>query len=197
MKILPIVEGEGDLAAVPALLRHVLNANNRFDVELLRPHRRGEWPSVKRQFDRYFQVAALEGSPILWVMDFDCDECHSVDDERAWAMREAQRINPDVPLEVCFMVLEFESLFLADEATVRKVFSDIPAHVAFPTDPERVRDAKGWLSTARPTGAAYKPTIHQARLAAQVDIQALRQKSPSFCRFEESVLRLVPQGDFQ
>src|SRR5262249_1780917 len=86
---------------------------------------------------------------------------------------------------------EFETIFLADEATTRQVFDDIPVSLSFPADPERIRDAKGWLSQARPKGSAYKPTQHQQRLAAQVDLGTLRAKSPSFQRFEEAVLRLI------
>ena len=197
MKLLPIVEGEGDLAAVPALVRHVLAAHERFDVELLPAQRRGEWPKVKRQFDRYFQAAALERAPVLWILDFDCDECVSVNDERSWAAERARVHDPGIPFDICFMVKEFETLFLADEHTTRAAFPDIPADLPFPMDPEAIRDAKGWLSWARPKGAAYKPTMHQAKLASQVDIKALRERSPSFIRFEQSLLGLLKSGAVQ
>jgi hypothetical protein len=191
MKLLPVVEGEGDMKAVPALIRNVLSFHTRFDVEILTPHRRGEWPAVKRQFDRYFQVACVEQAPIIWVMDFDCEECISEEAETRWALDRAKSLGSPVPLEICFMVKEFESLFLADEETTRRVLADIPADVPFPSNPESVRDAKGWLSTARPKGSAYKPTIHQEKLAVQLNINSLRARSDSFARFENALLRLV------
>jgi len=195
MKLLPIVEGDGELTAAPAMIRHVLNAHQRFDVELLKPHRRGEWPKVKKEFDRFFEVATLESAPILWILDFDCEECVSVEEETAWATQRAAKIRDDIPLEMCFMVKEFETLFLADEATTRSTFGDIPESFKFPADPEIVRDAKGFLSNARPSGSTYKPTMHQAKLASQLNLTTLRERSASFRRFEESLLRLVnPSG---
>lgn len=191
MDLLTIVEGDGEIAAVPALVRQVLTVHHRYDVSILKPHRRGEWPKAKKEFDRFFEVAMIEGAPILWVLDFDCDECLSVEDEVSWALDRARRIRNDVHFEMCFMVKEFESLFLADEGTTRSVFPDIPESFHFPADPEAVRDAKGWLAAARPSGSTYKPTMHQAKIAAQLNVAVLRERSPSFARFETSLLRLV------
>jgi hypothetical protein len=130
-RILPIVEGDGDMLAVPELIR---------------------------------RVAADQG---------------------------AARLARAVPVEFVFMVQEFETLFLADSETTRHVFPDIPSTSAFPEDPERIRDAKGWLSQARPKGSAYKPTQHQQKLTARVDLARLRVRSPSFVQFEAAVTALL------
>jgi hypothetical protein len=155
-RILPIVEGDGDMKAVP--------------------------------------VALLERAPILWVMDYDCKECTDEARDVIALKKRARDIARSVPVEFVFMVQEFESLFLADEATTRKVFPDIPSTTAFPSHPESERDAKGWLSRARPKGLAYKPTQHQAKLAAQVNMNRLRDRSPSFVRFEAAVTSLLCQS---
>jgi len=91
-RLLPIVEGYGDLAAVPLLIRRVLHElHGRCDVDVLPPQRRGEWPRVKQDFARFFLSARLENAPILWVLDFDCADCIDVDAERNWALAEAAK----------------------------------------------------------------------------------------------------------
>ena len=196
MRLLPVVEGHGDLAAVPLLVRRVLHElHNRFDVELLPAQRRGEWPKVKREFDRYFQAATLERAAILWVLDFDCDDCIDVDSERAWALERAARLDPKTPIELVFLVKEFESLFLWDDSALRSAFGELAVDVSVPANPEQVRDAKGCVSLMLPKGRAYKPTTDQARIVSRLDLAILSECSPSFTRFLRAVESLCqPQG---
>lgn len=191
IKILPIVEGDGDLAAVPELIRRVAHAQGRYDVNVLRPHKRGDIPKVKSRFDDFLQIALLESAPILWVLDFDCEDCLDPAAYRREFMERAAKLKGQTPVEFVFMVQEFETLFLADHETTRSVFADIPTAKIFPANPESVRDAKGWISEARPKGSAYKPTQHQQRIAAQVNLDRLRVRSASFRRFEEAVSLLL------
>lgn len=189
--ILPIVEGKGDSQAVPELIRRVLHDHQLFDFRILQPHERGDLPTIKPRFESFFQTAIKEGALIFLVLDFDCDFCESAPDERQGLIDRAHATRPDQPFEVCFMVREYESLFLCDETTTRRVFDDIPARLAFPDNPESVRDAKNWLSKARPKGSAYKPVMHQQKLTAQLDLARLRAHSPSFRDFEFSLLKLI------
>jgi hypothetical protein len=190
--ILTIVEGDGDLAAVPMLVRRILHETLQvYDVQVLRPQKRGEWPRVKREFDRFYQVARLDAAPILWVLDFDCDDCVDVEAESRWARERARELDPAGRLELAFMVKEYESLFLAEQSCVRKSFSSLPADAKFPADPERVRDAKGWISENLPKGVAYKPAVDQARLTAMLDLTRLAERSPSFVRFQNCIKNLL------
>jgi hypothetical protein len=190
-RLLPVVEGEGDLYAVPELVRRIAHDHGHYDIKLCHPQRRGDLPKVLGRFEDYFRTALLEGCPILWVMDYDCRDCA---DQAAHVRELSRRARPlarGTAFEFVFIVREFESLFLADHETTRDVFGDIDPTHAFPEHPESVRDAKGWLSAARPKGSAYKETTHQQRLAARVDLDRLRQRSPSFVRLESAVDRLL------
>lgn len=191
MHILPIVEGEGDEAAVPTLIRRITAAQERFDVNVSRAHRRGDLPKVLRRFDDYLQAALLEESPILWVLDYDCADCTDHVRHAKELKARAKPIAGQHPVEFVFMVQEYETLFLADEETTRQVFPDIAAAVKFPANPELIRGAKEWLSEARPKGSNYKPMQHHAKLSAQMDLDRLRQRSASFVRFEKAVLKLI------
>lgn len=191
-RLLTIVEGDGDLKAVPVLIRRLLHeVHARFDVQQLPPQKRGEWPRVKRDFERFYLSARLENAPILWVLDFDCDQCVDPRVERAWLQGEARRIDPMGVIDVVFMVKEFESIFLWDETCLRRTFPDFQNNIDLPENPELVRDAKGWISRALPKGRSYKPTTDQARMAATIELGQLRTVSPSIQRLEKSLLRLV------
>lgn len=191
MQILPIVEGDGDIAAVPELIRRVAFDHGKFDIQIGRPHKRGDLPKVLGRFDDFLLTALLDQSPVLWVLDYDCEFCDDQSKHTSELARRASALAGSVPVEFVFMVKEFETLFLADEATTRLVFPDIPTDLQFPPNPDRIRDAKGWLSAARPKGSAYKATSHQKRITAQLDLVRLRQASESFRRFESAVLRLL------
>ena len=137
------------MAAVPELIRRVAHDKERFDIEIPRPHKRGDLPKVLARFDDYLKTALLEDLPIIWVLDYDCDTCVDVVTDTARLNARAANLTGNVPVEFVFMVKEFETLFLADVPTTRGVFSDIPVDIAFPDVPEGVRDAKG-RHAARP-----------------------------------------------
>lgn len=190
-RILPIVEGDGDTTAVPALVRRIAEARGIYDLQLLPAHKRGELPAVRRHFDAYLGAALKYETPILWVMDYDCDQCHAVEDDLADLRLRTQQAYTRHPVEFALMVKEFESLFLCDHESTHQLFPDIPAKTPWPVDAETVRGAKEWISKARPKGLAYKETVHQVKLVHQLDLDRLRERSPSFQRFEQAVLRLL------
>ncbi len=190
-RLLAIVEGEGDERAVPVLLRRILHAHQRFDVEVLHPQRRGELPKVKANFSRFFGAAILEDAAILCVLDFDCADCIDVITAESDMRLEAAKLRPKQLFDACFIVKEFESLFLWDAEATRQALALIPESKEFPSQPESIRDAKGWLSDAQPSGAAYKPTAHQAKVTAQLNLEKLALCSPSYQRLEAAVLKLT------
>lgn len=189
--LLPIVEGHGDIEAVPVLIRRILEHHNHFDVTILRPHKRGDLPKIKANFDKCFKMAIKEKAAIIWIIDFDCADCDCVAEEADQLYQKANAIHAEWPFRVAFMVKEFETLFLSEPDATRSVLKEISKTTVFPEDPEAIRDAKGWLSRAMPSGYTYKETIHQAKLAAVVDLTRLKHNSASYRHLEKSVLALV------
>jgi hypothetical protein len=191
-RILPIVEGYGELAAVPLLMRRVLQElHGRFDVEVLSAQRRGECLKVKREFERYYLSARLEQASILWVLDYDCEECTDWKSDREWMLDAARRLDPSGLVDIAFMVQEFESIFLWDLAHLVSAYGEAGMSTGLPIDPESVRDAKGFISRMLPKGRVYKPMADQARITKRLDLDSLRARSPSLQRFEQALLRLV------
>ena len=189
--LLPIVEGHGDIQAVPVLIRRILEHHKHFDVAVLLPHKRGDLPKIKENFDNCFKMAIKENAAIIWIIDFDCATCDCVAEEAAHLYQKANTIHAGWPFKVAFMVKEFETLFLSEPDATRSVLKEIPKTTAFPEHPETIRGAKEWLSRAMPSGYAYKETVHQAKLAAAVDFDCLRESSASYRHLEKSILSLV------
>lgn len=186
-----IVEGDGDARAMPVLVRRILHYHGHYHIQLPQPHKRGELPKVKRRFQDYLETAIFEGHPVLCVLDFDCDTCVDVLAEERALVDQASSLRPDHPFAACFLVKEYESLFLTDIDCIRKNFLQVRVNHAFPSDPESVRDAKGEISRSLQTGWAYKPTVHQVKLSSTVNLNLLRERSPSFKRLEQAVLQLA------
>ena len=191
-KILPIVEGDGDLKAVPELLRRVLHERlERYDVQVLPAQKRNELPKVRQEFRRYYLTALKEDAPILWVLDFDCVDCIDHAREREELLSQARAIDPRGRLEIVFMVKEFESLFLHDASVLQAAFPEFDDELELPAHPEAIRGAKEWISKNLPKGHAYKPTVDQVRLCAKLNLARLQQTSNSYARFEMAVANLL------
>lgn len=191
-RLLPIVEGHGEIPAVPILIRNILAAQGIHDVQPLPARRHGEYATVTRKFDNIFLAAVKEGAPILWVMDFDSKDYDCPVKEAHILLTRAETLRPGWPIKIAFLVKEYETLFLIDEAATRKIFPDIPSQTLFPTNPESIRGAKEWLSKARPSqGSAYKETVHQAKITAHLNLDLLRTRSADFAHLERAVVELA------
>lgn len=189
--LLAIVEGKADADAVPVLIRRILEHRQIFDFKLLPVQRRGEYPSVAKHFDNYFLAAIKEKAPILWIMDFDAKGYDCPYREATALVARAEALRPGWPIRIAFLTKEYETLFLHDENATRAVFSDIPKQVAFPAQPETIRGAKEWLSAQRPSGMAYKETVHQQKITAHLNFDTLRERSADFAHLERAILQLI------
>jgi hypothetical protein len=56
-QIIPIVEGDGDVDAVPLLLRRILAYNQRWDWKVGRPKRVGDYSALRKNLDSFLQRA--------------------------------------------------------------------------------------------------------------------------------------------
>lgn len=177
-RLLPIVEGQGDAAAVPVLIRRIATAHEIHNINILTPHRRGDLPKIRTRLSDFLSAARMERAQVLWVLDYDGQDCLDVTADLIKLSASAKQLAPDLDIRFSFMVKEFESLFLADEVATRAMFKDIPSNVAFPGKPEDVRGAKEWLSKARPKGLAYKETTHQEKLTLSLTLQSCASVRP-------------------
>ena len=178
MVVQPIVEGQGDEAATPILLRRLAAAAEAWNVQIARPHRRRRNQlSRMADFQNAVRVALLTpdctGVLILFDADDDCPrEC--APEFEAWA-REASR---DVPSAVVMANHEYEAWFLASMKSLRET-RHVRADAVDHPEPERPRDAKEEMKK-RMEGGRYLETAHQAPLTASLDLAAAYRHCRSF-----------------
>jgi len=179
MMIQPIVEGQGEVAAVPLLLRRLRDEAQAWGLEVARPHRRRRTELVKKDsLQTAVRLAALGqdcvGILVLFDADDDCPKDLAPTLDR-WA-REAARGTP------CTVVLanrEYEAWFLASIETLRGNTAILPDAISHPS-PESPRDAKGELDLRMPYGASYSASVDQASLTAFLNLASTYRHCRSF-----------------
>jgi len=180
----PIVEGHGEIAALPILLRRIAaDVTPPFTVEVNPPIRvkSGSFLNDPIYFSRYVNLAAAKASmhqgSVLILLDSE-DDCPAKLGPELLAR--AQQVRPDVPCLVILAYREFETWFLASASSLC-CRNGLPEHLSPPFNPEGIRDAKGWLSDRMTGGLSYDPVSHQAAFPAALDMQEARC-NPSFNR---------------
>jgi hypothetical protein len=191
LKIYPIVEGHGEVTAVPVLLRRLVHDHAHcYQVQIGAPLRRTE-SAFRREAD-------VQNSVRLALAQEDCAGilllCDGEDDcpvERgaqigAWA----RNVADGVPLEVVIAYREYETWFLSAIESLRG-HCNIALDAAPQVNPEARRDAKGTLEEYMRRGASYSPAIHQARLSAVFDLAVAHRRNRSFRKFAKAVGNLL------
>lgn len=191
MKIYAVVEGEGEVSAVPVLLRRLVHDEAQcYAVQVGAPVRRKQYEFHREAtIQKAVRLAVLqpECAAVLVLFDGE-DDCPAElgAQVRTWAQAAAG----SVPCEVVVAYREYETWFLAALESLRgkcRIAHDAVA----PADPEAKRDAKGELELFMPRGASYAPTIHQQRLSAALDLALAHRRSRSFRKLTKAVGALL------
>jgi hypothetical protein len=202
-KIVPFVEGQGDIQAVPILARRVLaaTATEKFgssSVHFLDAWRVGHLhkllASDGAEWFRLLNAAARTGaSGVLLVLDGDrlAEKCPGEVARSLAASAKSCGAGAKFSLSVVFAMQEIESWYIPDaQALIERASPHAKISLPKGNLETGVRDAKGWLSKNMVGG--YKPTIHQSEFARSLDIQKVRsQNLRSFRRFEHAVTELI------
>jgi len=190
MRIACIVEGHGEVEAVPVLIRRIAaSLEPSAFPEIPHPMRVPASTLVRNgELERAAEFAARRcgaDGAILVLLDCD-DECPA---ELGPALvRRAVTARTDRRIAVVIAKREYETWFLAAAASLRGR-RGLPRDLSAPRDPESIRDAKGWLAD-RMAGGIYSPTTDQAALSASFDLQAARV-SDSFDKLFREIAALV------
>jgi hypothetical protein len=181
--IVPIVEGHGEVEALPVLIRRIFGAFRAGVSPVINPPSRvkaGAFLQDREYFHKYVALAAAkaaQGDGLVLIL-LDCeDHCPGILGPRL--LTEAQAVRADIKFAVALAHREYETWFLAAAASLRGCLG-LPAQLAPPANPESIRGAKEWLGRHMPV--RYDPIIHQVRFTAQFDLHKARAV-PSFDRF--------------
>lgn len=191
MKLVSIVEGDGEVEAVPVLLRRLCAViAPSSSVEILKMIRLPRTKlRVAGELERAVELAARKSQPrgaVLVLMDAD-DDCPL---ELAGAISaRIQGVYSQVPKGIVLAKREFEAWFLAAAESLAG-HRGLPPDLVPPRDPEAVSGAKEWLSRAMGAVRSYRETLDQPALAARMDLGQARA-CRSFRKLESELKRLL------
>jgi hypothetical protein len=176
-----IVEGDGEVAALPVLLRRIgqwLSPETQFEVESPIRVKRDRFLNREGEFKRMLELAALKCGPNGWVLVLlDADDDCPVTLSRTIAAR-AQCIIPHCSISIVLANREYETWFIAAAASLNgyRGFSFAEQNVR---EPEAIRGAKEWMS-ARMRSGKYREVAEQPAFSARIDLRQALENSRSF-----------------
>ncbi|MBN9525183.1 MAG: DUF4276 family protein [Alphaproteobacteria bacterium] len=187
-RLFPIVEGHGEVEAVPVLLRRLVSHRGVTVAPAFR------LPRTKmtdcQEFRSAIAYGALKAGPaggVLVILDADDDPACRIG---PMLLDIARTMARDCPVGLVAAEREFEAWLLASALSLRghrRVRDDaVP-----PANPEAIRDAKGYLSAnILLPDKPYAPTVDQAALTSWLD-PSLARSCSSFLKLERDVERLL------
>lgn len=176
-----IVEGDGEVRALPVLLRRLAAwLSPELWIDVLHPiqTRRDRFLNRPEEFRRMLLLAAAKCGDSGWILillDAD-DDCPA--QLGAKVLEDAQQIVPHRRISVVIANREYEAWFIAAAASLdgKRGFSFAGQE---PIDPEINRDAKGWIKKHKRDGR-YDVNTDQPAFSQLIDLEQACRNSRSF-----------------
>jgi hypothetical protein len=192
--IVPIVEGYGEVAAVPALLRKILGQATRYDIQVARPKNANGRGNLTKEggLERFIRYAWMERDcgAILILIDSE-GEC-PLDLAKALSKR-VNDMGVVYPVVIVIAHSMYEAWFLASMATISG-HSGLPADLQTPADSELIGNPKAWINEHFLGGRAYKETQDQEAMTHLIDLD-LARNARSFRRLLHAIGQAVDAID--
>ena len=193
IKIGCIVEGHGEVEAVPILIRRVA-AHHYPELTTVIP------PPIRIPRNKVFKAGELERAvglavrsigrqgAVFILLDSD-DDCPA--ELGPALLRRISQVFRHAPIAVVLAKHEFEAWFLAAAESLqgrRGLRNDLHP----PSDPETIRGAKEWLTYRMEGSRTYSEMDDQPALTALFDIEQARQ-ADSFDKCYRDIVRLLSE----
>jgi hypothetical protein len=192
----PIVEGPGDVKAIPVLLRKILwDYLNCYYIGVGFPKNAGGRGGLDKTggIERFITYASITPDCEAILVLVDSDEDCALDWVK-WACDRCRAIGLSVPIAVVCAVREYEAWFLASLDSIRGT-GKLADDIQFLGNPESTGGAKEWFTQQMPPGSAYKETSDQASYSSQIDVPLAMNNSRSFKRLCHAVEELQSAMD--
>jgi hypothetical protein len=180
MILQPIVEGHGEVDAIPALLRRFVQESGLYEIRVARAIRSHRADLAREDsLQKVIEVARLGGAEGI-LITFDSDDDCPVDLAQqigAWAKKHA---NP-LACEVAIAEREYEAWFLGSIESLRGT-RGIALDAVSEAAPEAVRGAKAKLEKKMLAGRFYSERADQIALTVQLDLAQSYRTCRSFRR---------------
>ena len=191
MVIVPIVEGQGEVQAVPNLLHRIvafIAPDALLQVSAPIRVKAGSFLQDDEYFRRHLLLAGAKAAQrqgyvlILLDCEDDCPARLGPD-----LLRRASAVRNDVRVIVCLAHREYETWFLTAAFSLRGCCG-LSHQLTPPAALEAHRGAKEWLSRHMPY--PYDPVQHQLELTRTMDLEQAQQNQ-SFRRLVRTMRSLV------
>jgi hypothetical protein len=190
VKVGVVVEGHGEVKAVPVLFRRIgFDIDPSVNLQVLPPIRRPRDSLVNKpgELEDAVALAALKTRPrggVFVLLDRD-DACPK--ELAPSLLARAKSAGMGLPVSVIIPQREFEGWFLVAAQSLRGK-RGLPPDLLPPSNPEEIRGAKEWLRE-RMRGRVYSEVVDQPALAALFDLnQARASRSFDKCYRELQLL---------
>ena len=195
ISIASIVEGHGEVQALPVLLRRMSEwISPDVSIAVLTPIRvqRDRFLNREEEFRRQLQLAAAKSGETGWVLilldaDDDCPASFA-----AGVLQRAQECIPHRRVSVVLAKREYEAWFIAAARSLDGA-RGFRWRENDEVDAELPRDAKGWMGHRMGAGG-YREVIDQPAFTARFDLQQAFNRSRSFRKLSKE-WRLHVQGN--
>ena len=196
MIVQTVVEGVGEVQAIPVLFRRLAGVAGVHDLQIATPIRYSRHDIVAGLgAERAASLARSRGAVSLVVV-FDADDDCPVEVARAVAEHFASAA-PDLAIWVVVADREYEAWFLGAIDSLRGrrgILADVDSHA----DPESPRDAKGELTQRMDGSRAYLPRVDQPAFTALFAMDSAYRTCRSFRRMAKVFGELagLPDGEW-
>ena len=186
MAVAPIVEGQGDEAAVRLLLQRVWTELLGGEyLEVVKPIRRSRGLLLGQDsgdLEKSIRFALLKleqygGGLVLILIDAE-DDCATYGPLGPLILQRALKLRSDIDIAVVIANVMYETWFVAAASSLTD-YLDLPDEASIPANPEEERAGKGWIKQRIKSGK-YSETADQSALTAKMDLALCRSRSPSF-----------------
>ena len=191
--LLPLVEGQSEVAGLPILLRRLLALLDHPSVQVARPFRIHR---TKIKQDGEIERAIVQGlrsrkavTGIVVVVDADDDDPAEIEE----LLRSQCGRATHLPVAVAAATRELEGWFLGAKESLRG-FRSIRGDAKNPEYPETIRGAKERLSKNMKDGRTYIEVDDQPAFAEKLDLQMALERCPSLQRLARSLQDLLAGG---
>ena len=187
-----IVEGHGEVEAVPTLITRIAaNLYPELVIVIPQPIRISRSKIVREgELERKVELAArnIKGQGAILILIDSDDDCPA--QLGPALLCRALETHGNLPIAVVLAKREFEAWFLAAAESLRG-YKGLKNDLTSPHNPEEIRDAKGWLKQRRDSHK-YRETLDQRKLTAHFDLDQARH-ADSFDKCYRDIARLLDE----
>ncbi|WPB56247.1 DUF4276 family protein [Xylophilus sp. GOD-11R] len=180
--VVPIVEGDGEVIALPILLRRISDKLTPEISALISPPirvQKDRFLNKPLEFRRHLLLAGAKAGGNGWILillDAD-DDCPVKRGAEIASM--ASNILRHRSISVVMANREYEAWFIAAAKSLDGHRNFILQRNQIPADPDRPRNAKGWLAQQM-GGRGYNETTDQPAFSARLNLDEAISSSRSF-----------------